>query len=82
MPTAFCALAIASFNVLQAMVIEPGITVFLQLPYNAAAKATLPSVLHKTPNYFQTDGIQRILEALEQEPLKWKTITYVLLLTG
>lgn len=52
------------------------------VPYNAAAKATPPKVKQKEVNYFQVDDIIRIREALEQEPIKWKVATHLLLLTG
>lgn len=52
------------------------------VPYNAAAKATPPKVERKTPNYFQPEQIASILSALEEEPLKWRTITTLLIVTG
>ena len=33
-------------------------------------------------NYFQVEDVIRIREALECEPLKWKVITHLLLITG
>ena len=50
--------------------------------YNAAARATLPRAQRKKINYFQPDEIFRILQALESEPLKWRTITHLLIVTG
>ena len=52
------------------------------VPYNAAAKASPPSVTHKQPNYFQPEQIYAILDALEDEPIKWKTFTHLLIVTG
>lgn len=52
------------------------------VPYNAAAKATPPKVKTKEVNYFQPEDIVRIREALESEPLKWRTATHLLLITG
>ena len=52
------------------------------IPYNAASKASPPPVKHKTPNYFQPEQITDILDALEQEPIKWQAITHLLLVTG
>ena len=52
------------------------------VPYNAAAKATPPKVTPKEVNYFQPEDIVRILEALETEPIKWRTATHLLLITG
>lgn len=52
------------------------------VPYNAAAKATPPRINKKDPNYFQPETISAILEALESEPLKWRLITHLLIVTG
>lgn len=52
------------------------------IPYNPAAKATPPKVTRKEPHYYQPEEIDAILEALETVPLKWKTITYLLIDTG
>lgn len=50
--------------------------------YNAAAKSSPPKVEHRTPNYFQIKDVERIQDATEKEPLKWRTITHLLLITG
>lgn len=52
------------------------------VPYNAAAKATPPRAERKEPNYFQPETISAILEALESEPLKWRAITHLMIVTG
>lgn len=52
------------------------------VPYNAAAKASPPSVERKPPEYFQPEQIAAILEALEDEPEKWRVITHLLIVTG
>ena len=52
------------------------------VPYNAASKATPPKAGKKEVQYFQPEDIVRIREALDQEPLKWKVITHLLLITG
>lgn len=52
------------------------------VPYNAAAKATPPKAEKANPNYFQPETITAILEALEHEPLKWRIITHLLIVTG
>ena len=52
------------------------------VPYNAASRATPPSVTRKTPNYFQPEQVSDILSALEDEPIKWRTIAHLLLVTG
>ena len=53
-----------------------------QVPFNVAAKATLPKVTKKEVNYFQPEQIAAIRDALKQEPLKWETLTHLFLLTG
>ena len=50
--------------------------------YNAAEKATPPTVKHQDPNYFQPEEIAAILDALEAEPIKWRTLTHLLIVTG
>ena len=52
------------------------------IPYNIASKATLPKIEHRTVNYFQPEQVTAIREALETEPLKWKTLTHLFLITG
>lgn len=50
--------------------------------YNAAAKATPPRPKTPKPTYYQPDEMDDILKALEDEPLRWKAITYLLIDTG
>lgn len=50
--------------------------------YNAAAKATPPRPKTPKPSYYQPDEIDEILKALEEETLKWRTMTYLLIDTG
>ena len=52
------------------------------VPYNAAARATPPKVKRKEVNYFQPEVLAEILKALEEEPLKWRMITHLLIITG
>lgn len=52
------------------------------IPFNPAAKATLPKLERKTPNYFQPEEVAAIRDALEVEPMKWKTMVHLLLITG
>lgn len=49
---------------------------------NAASKATLPKQNPREVNYFQPEEISEIRNALESEPIKWKTITHLFLITG
>ncbi|NCB75043.1 MAG: site-specific integrase [Clostridia bacterium] len=50
--------------------------------YNAAHKATPPKLEKKEVECFQPEEVIQIRDCLEHEPLKWKTITHMLLITG
>ena len=52
------------------------------VPFNVAGKATLPKVQKREVNYFQPEQVAAIREALELEPVKWKTLVHLLLITG
>lgn len=52
------------------------------IPYNVAKRVETPKVEKKEVNYFQPDEVTRIREACEQEPIKWKTLTHLFLITG
>ena len=52
------------------------------VPYNAADKATPPKVIRPEVNYFQPGQVLDILDALEAEPLKWRLLTHLLIVTG
>lgn len=52
------------------------------IPFNPATKATLPKLERKTPNYFQPEEVAAIRDALDVEPMKWKTLVHLLLITG
>ena len=54
----------------------------LLIPYNPAAKATPPKVRKKEANYFQPEEVADILKALEDAPIKWKAMAYILIDTG
>ena len=54
----------------------------LLVPYNAADKAKPPKKVRTTANYFEQDEINAILEVAENEPLKWKTILHLMIVTG
>ena len=54
----------------------------LLIPYNPASKATPPRVQRKTPDCYQPDEMNDILNTLERAPIKWKAITYLLIDTG
>ena len=50
--------------------------------YNAAERATPPKAEKKKPDYYQPEELNRIIRALDFAPVKWKTITYLLIDTG
>ena len=52
------------------------------VPFNVASRATLPKAEHKEVNYFQPEQVAAIRDALECEPMKWKTLVHLLLITG
>lgn len=52
------------------------------IPYNIAERATLPRAEQKEVNYFQPEQVEAIRDALQTEPLKWKTLVHMLLVTG
>lgn len=52
------------------------------VPFNIAGRATLPKIQKKEVNYFQPEQVTAIREALETEPIKWKTLVHLLLITG
>lgn len=54
----------------------------LLIPYNPAAKATPPKAEEPERDFFEPEELEAILKELEHVPLKWKTITYLLIDTG
>jgi len=54
----------------------------LLVPYNAASKASPPKIKKAKMTTFQPEEITAILEALEKEPLKWRTIVHMMIVTG
>lgn len=52
------------------------------LPYNPARRATPPKKLARTPNYYQMGDVGKILCALETEPIKWRAMVQLLLVSG
>lgn len=52
------------------------------VPYNAATKATPPHPQKKEPNYFQQETVFDILDAVEQEPLKYQVFVNLAVVTG
>ena len=54
----------------------------MRIPLNPAHRATPPKREASNPNYFQMEEVERILLALESEPLKWKAAVHLLLVSG
>lgn len=52
------------------------------IAFSVASKATLPKVQKKEVRYFQPEQVTAIRDALENESIKWKTITHMFLITG
>ncbi len=52
------------------------------VPFNAASRADLPKAEKQEVNYFQPSQVAEIRDALEQEPIKWKTLIHLFLITG
>ncbi|MBR4472134.1 MAG: tyrosine-type recombinase/integrase [Oscillospiraceae bacterium] len=52
------------------------------IPFNVAANAEPPKVTQKEVESLQSADLPAILAALEREPLKWRVITHLLLITG
>lgn len=52
------------------------------IPFNVAARATPPKAEQKAVNYFQPETVAAIRDALEAEPVKWRVLTHLFLITG
>lgn len=52
------------------------------IPYNPAHRATPPKLTRGEVDSFQPEELARILDCLENEPIKWRTITHLLIVTG
>lgn len=50
--------------------------------FNVARQAVLPRIEKKEVNHFQPEHIQAIRDALENEPLKWRMLVDLLIMTG
>ena len=49
---------------------------------NVSDRSTPPKVSQRDVNYFQPEQVTAIREALETEPIKWRTLVHLLLITG
>lgn len=52
------------------------------VPMNIATRAELPRRERREVRYFQPEEVAAIREALDREPIKWKTLVHLLLITG
>ena len=52
------------------------------IPVNVATRATTPKIDRPEVTSLQTNDLPAILSALEREPMKWKVIVHLLLITG
>ena len=52
------------------------------IQYNPARRATPPKIERSEVESFQPEELDKILSCLEQEPIKWRTITHLLIVTG
>lgn len=52
------------------------------IPTNPADRVVPPKAERKEVNYFQPEEVERIRDALDGEPIKWKTLTHLFLITG
>ena len=50
--------------------------------YNPAHRATPPKIERTEVDSFQPEELARIMECLDEEPIKWRTITHLLIVTG
>lgn len=63
------------------MVLEQAVKEGILL-YAPSSRVELPKCEKHTPNYFQPEQIEQIQEALENEPMKWKTMLHLFMITG
>ena len=54
----------------------------LIVPYNAASKATPPKLVKKDVNYFEPEEIHLIEQGFDKQPIRIKTLGYMLIFTG
>lgn len=52
------------------------------IPFNPADRVIPPKTEKKDVNYFQPEEVELIRDALEEEPIKWRTLTHLFLITG
>ena len=52
------------------------------IPISPASRVELPKSQKKEPDYFQPEEISKIFKALENEPIKWRMLILLLMITG
>ena len=52
------------------------------VPVNVSSRCELPKADHKEVRYFQPEEIAAIRDALEKEPIMWKVLVHLFLVTG
>ena len=52
------------------------------VPFNVASRATLPKASRKNANYFSESTVIAIRNALEEEPIRWKMLVHLYMITG
>lgn len=50
--------------------------------FNPASRATPPRRAEHTPNYFQPDQLDHIMDAVNTEPIMWKTLFHLMIVSG
>lgn len=74
-------LTVRGFHRFISMVLEYAVKEGLT-PFAASSRVDLPKIERKTPTYYQPEELKRILQAAEQEPIKWRTMIYLLAVSG
>ncbi len=52
------------------------------IPFNPASRAEPPKAEKNEAKYLQSADVAAILDALDKEPIKWRTLIHLLLITG
>lgn len=52
------------------------------IPVNTAQNATIPKVEHKEANFFSSEQMAQIVDAIKQESLIWQALTFLFIGTG
>ena len=52
------------------------------IPYNPARRAEVPKVKKKEVNFFQPEDLEKIKIAMQNEPIKYRTLIHLFIITG